>query len=303
MESLYDDDDEEFDLAAVEARHEELEALEALDTREGQLVLDIPGCQNITDEKNPDGIYPESDWEAIVEAVLFTMGNSVELRQLAAAIDQSENVARRVVTSLQKRYQKENRGMQIIELENAYQMCTRAEYYENLIRVASAPKKHVLTDVVLETLSIIAYKQPVTKMEISKIRGVSSDHAVNRLVEYGLVYEAGRLDAPGRPALFATTEEFLRRFGVGSTTDLPTMNPEQEEEIRQEVEEELQMKLNEMGALENGNEDDALDLEEAVERAMEEETQDAEERPQDMAEGDAEAENQEILREDKEEDA
>ena len=303
MGSLYDDDDEEFDLAAVEARHEELEALEALDTREGQLVLDIPGCQNITDEKNPDGIYPESDWEAIVEAVLFTMGNSVELRQLAAAIDQSENVARRVVTSLQKRYQKENRGMQIIELENAYQMCTRAEYYENLIRVASAPKKHVLTDVVLETLSIIAYKQPVTKMEISKIRGVSSDHAVNRLVEYGLVYEAGRLDAPGRPALFATTEEFLRRFGVGSTTDLPTMNPEQEEEIRQEVEEELQMKLNEMAALENGNEDDALDLEEAVERAMEEETQDAEERPQDMAEGDAEAENQEILREDKEEDA
>ena len=303
MGSLYDDDDEEFDLAAVEARHEELEALEALDTREGQLVLDIPGCQNITDEKNPDGIYPESDWEAIVEAVLFTMGNSVELRQLTAAIDQSENVARRVVTSLQKRYQKENRGMQIIELENAYQMCTRAEYYENLIRVASAPKKHVLTDVVLETLSIIAYKQPVTKMEISKIRGVSSDHAVNRLVEYGLVYEAGRLDAPGRPALFATTEEFLRRFGVGSTTDLPTMNPEQEEEIRQEVEEELQMKLNEMGALENGNEDDALDLEEAVERAMEEETQDAEERPQDMAEGDAEAENQEILREDKEEDA
>ena len=303
MGSLYDDDDEEFDLAAVEARHEELEALEALDTREGQLVLDIPGCQNITDEKNPDGIYPESDWEAIVEAVLFTMGNSVELRQLAAAIDQSENVARRVVTSLQKRYQKENRGMQIIELENAYQMCTRAEYYENLIRVASAPKKHVLTDVVLETLSIIAYKQPVTKMEISKIRGVSSDHAVNRLVEYGLVYEAGRLDAPGRPALFATTEEFLRRFGVSSTTDLPTMNPEQEEEIRQEVEEELQMKLNEMGALENGNEDAPLDLEEAVERAMEEETQDAEERPQDMAEGDAEAENQEILREDKDEDA
>lgn len=303
MGSLYDDDDEEFDLAAVEARHEELEALEALDTREGQLVLDIPGFQNITDEKNPDGIYPESDWEAIVEAVLFTMGNSVELRQLAAAIDQSENVARRAVTSLQKRYQKENRGMQIIELENAYQMCTRAEYYENLIRVASAPKKHVLTDVVLETLSIIAYKQPVTKMEISKIRGVSSDHAVNRLVEYGLVYEAGRLDAPGRPALFATTEEFLRRFGVGSTTDLPTMNPEQEEEIRQEVEEELQMKLNEMDALENGNEDAALDLEEAVERAMEEETQDAEERPQDMAEGDAEAENQEILREDKEEDA
>ena len=109
--------------------------------------------------------------------------------------------------------------------------------------MAAAPKKHVLTDVIMETLSIIAYRQPVTKMEIGKIRGVNSDHAVNRLVEYGLVYEAGRLDAPGRPALFATTEEFLRRFGVSSMVDLPTMNPEQEEEIIQEVEEELQMRL------------------------------------------------------------
>ena len=100
----------------------------------------------------------------------------------------------------------------------------------------------------LETLSIIAYKQPVTKMEIEKIRGVKSDHAVNRLVEYNLVYEAGRLDAPGRPALFATTEEFLRRFGVGSVQDLPDLGPEQEAEIKAEVEEELQLKLEELTA-------------------------------------------------------
>lgn len=179
-----------------------------------------------------------------MEAVLFTMGNSVPVEQLAMAIDQSEAIAKRVVRNLQRRYQQENRGMQILELENAYQMSTRAKYYENLIRVASAPKKHVLSDVLLETLSIVAYRQPVTKIEIGRIRGVSSDHAVNRLVEYGLIYEAGRLDAPGRPALFATTEEFLRRFGVGTITDLPTMNPEQKEEIIQEVEEELQQKDN-----------------------------------------------------------
>lgn len=189
----------------------------------------------------------ENEWEAVLEAVLFTMGNSVELRQLATAIDQPEAVASQVVERLKKRYEEENRGMQIIELERAYQMCTKSRFYENLIRVASAPKKQVLTDVVLETLSIIAYRQPVTKMEIQKIRGVSSDHAVNRLVEYGLVQEVGRLDAPGRPALFATTEEFLRRFGVGSTGDLPTINPEQEEEIKREVEEELQYSLD--GAL------------------------------------------------------
>ena len=85
----------------------------------------------------------------------------------------------------------------------------------------------------METLSIIAYKQPSTKMEIEKIRGVKSDHAVNRLIEYNLVYEVGRLDAPGRPALFATREEFLRRFGVGSTQDLPDLNPEQAGEIVQ----------------------------------------------------------------------
>lgn len=191
------------------------------------------------------GIYDGNDWEAIVEAVLFTMGNSVELRQLAVAIGQSENVAKQVVENLKRRYEQESRGMRIIELEHAYQMCTNAKYYENLIRVATAPKKQFLTEVVLETLSIIAYKQPVTKMEISKIRGVSSDHAVNRLVEYGLVYEVGRMDAPGRPALFATTEEFLRRFGVGSMTDLPSLNPEQEEEIQQEVQEELQFRLGE----------------------------------------------------------
>lgn len=182
-----------------------------------------------------------SEEEAIVEAVLFTMGKSVELKQLAAALDRDMETARTVVERLKVRYEEENRGMQIIRLEDSYQMCTRAEYYENLIRVAAAPKKQVLTDVVLETLSIIAYKQPVTKLEIEKIRGVKSDHAVNRLIEYNLVYEVGRLDAPGRPALFATTEEFLRRFGVGSTKELPEIKPGQLDELRLETEEELKL--------------------------------------------------------------
>lgn len=250
MGSIFDEDEDDgFDLSEIEAQHEAMEAelkAEAQLERMESVQLAIPGME-MQAAGAKDGSYPESDWEAIVEAVLFTMGNSVELKQLAIAIDQSENIAKRVVENLKKRYERENRGMQIIELESSYQMATRVEYYENLIRVAATPKKHVLTEVILETLSIIAYKQPVTKMEISKIRGVSSDHAVNRLVEYGLVYEVGRLDAPGRPALFGTTEEFLRRFGVGSTTDLPTMNPEQEAEIIQEVEEEMQVRFSEEG--------------------------------------------------------
>ena len=198
---------------------------------EAQESLPIEELREITNE--------EREYEAVIEAVLFTMGNSVEVRQLAAAIGQDEETARSAVKRLMKQYEAGRKGMQIIELENSYQMCTRPEYYENLIRVAATPKKQVLTDVVLETLSIIAYKQPVTKMEIEKIRGVKSDHAVNRLVEYNLVYEVGRLDAPGRPALFATTEEFLRRFGIGSTQNLPTPDPATAAEIRMEVEEEL----------------------------------------------------------------
>ena len=189
----------------------------------------------------------EKHLEAVVEAVLFTMGKSVELRQLAIATGQSEEKTRQAVERLKARYDKEERGMEIIELEDSYQMCTRTGFYENLIRVAASPKKQVLSEVVLETLSIIAYKQPVTKMEIEKIRGVKSDHAVNRLVEYNLVQEVGRLDAPGHPALFATTEEFLRRFGIGSTENLPYMDPVREEEIRVEVEEEMKVRFDEAG--------------------------------------------------------
>ena len=94
------------------------------------------------------------------------------------------------------------------------------------------PKKTLLTDVLLETLSIVAYKQPVTRLEVEKIRGVKSDHAVNKLVEYGLIEEVGRMDAPGRPILFGTTEEFLRRFGVNSVGDLPRATPEQMEDFQ-----------------------------------------------------------------------
>ena len=122
-------------------------------------------------------------------------------------------------------------------------MCTNTEMYEYLIKVAKQPKRHVLTDVLLETLSIIAYKQPITKIEIEKIRGVSCDHAVNKLLEYNLVCELGRLDAPGRPLLFGTTEEFLRSFGVQSIEELPVLNPVQVEEFKQEAEEEMNVKL------------------------------------------------------------
>ncbi len=181
--------------------------------------------------------------ESVVESVLFTMGQSVEIRQLAAALESDEETAIQAAERLKENYDKRKAGMQIVRLDDSYQMCSRTDYYEYLIRVAKQPKKYVLTDVLLETLSIIAYKQPVTKLEIEKIRGVKSDHAVNKLVEYDLACEVGRLDAPGKPILFGTTEEFLRRFSIQSADDLPTLNPEQVENFKEEAEEEIQLKL------------------------------------------------------------
>lgn len=183
------------------------------------------------------------NFEAAIEAILFAMGESVEVEKIAAALGCTEDAVHRIVKGMMKRYEAEDRGIQIVELGGAYQLCTKKEYYDCLVEIALQPKQAVLTDVMMETLSIIAYKQPVTKAEIEKIRGVKSDHAVNKLVEYNLVQELGRLDAPGRPILFGTTEEFLRSFGVESTDNLPVISPVKLEDFKAEVEEEMQVKV------------------------------------------------------------
>lgn len=174
--------------------------------------------------------------EASIEAVLFTMGESVEAEKIAAAIEQDVETTKKIIHNMMDKYNAADRGIKIIELDDSFQMCTKTEYYETLIKVASQPKKYVLTDALLETLSIIAYKQPVTKLEIEKIRGVNSDHSVSRLVEYGLAAEVGRLDAPGRPMLLGTTEEFLRTFGVQSIDELPQISTEMMESFKEEAE-------------------------------------------------------------------
>lgn len=178
-----------------------------------------------------------------MEAILFTMGEAVEISRIAEALGITPEDVHRLAQDMMVQYGQEGHGIKLIELDGSLQLCTKPELYDCLIRVAKQPKKQVLTDVLLETLSIIAYKQPITKMEIEKIRGVSCDHAVNKLVEYQLVCELGRLDAPGRPLLFGTTEEFLRSFGVQSVDDLPALDAEQMEEFKQEAEEEMQLRL------------------------------------------------------------
>lgn len=175
---------------------------------------------------------------AVIEAVLFAMGDSVGISSLRHMLEMTEIEIREIIAKMNHKYEEEDRGIYIAELEDSFQLCTKPELYEYLIKVAKAPRKYVLSETLLETLSIIAYKQPVTRLEVEKIRGVSCDHAVNRLIEFNLIQELGRLDAPGRPLLFGTTEEFLRTFGVKSLGDLPALDPEQMEDFKKQAEEE-----------------------------------------------------------------
>ncbi|MGN1204844.1 MAG: SMC-Scp complex subunit ScpB [Lachnospiraceae bacterium] len=174
--------------------------------------------------------------KAIIEAILFTMGESVEISRLAAVLEMEKKEVTALLTEMDEQYKKEERGIQLMWLDDAVQLSTRADLYEYLIKIAKTPKKMVLTDTVIETLSIIAYKQPVTRLEIEKIRGVSCDHAINKLLEYDLITELGRKDAPGRPLLFGTTEQFLRSFGVKSIEELPELSLTQVEEFKQQAE-------------------------------------------------------------------
>lgn len=174
-----------------------------------------------------------------MEAILFTMGEAVETERLASVLETDKKETRELLLEMKEEYDGADRGVTLMELEDSFQMCTKAQMYDYLIKIAKTPRKYVLTDTLLETLSIVAYKQPITRAEIERVRGVSCDHAVNRLVEFGLIAEVGRMDAPGRPLLFGTTEEFLRSFGVKSLEELPELSALQIEEFKQQAEAEV----------------------------------------------------------------
>ena len=197
----------------------------------------------ITLEERKETVMDRVRAKAALEAVLFTMGNSVGIDALAAAIEEDETTTTELLEELGRDYEAEGRGLAIVALEDRFQMTTRREFYENLIRVASRPKKRTLSEAALEVLSIVAYRQPVTRLEIEKIRGVNSDNVINRLLEFELIEECGRLNAPGRPIQFGTTEGFLRSFGLSSLDTLPTVRSEEMEAFRVEAEEEVGVRL------------------------------------------------------------
>lgn len=176
--------------------------------------------------------------ESVVEAILFASGEVVSVKNIAYATEQDEKTIKSVISNLADKYIYDNRGIRIIQVGEGFQMCTNAECFDYIKKLYQAPVRKTLSTTLLETLAIIAYKQPVTKGQIEDIRGVSADHAVNRLVEYGLVEEVGRLDAPGKPILFGTTDEFLRYFGFSTLENLPVTAADLEQ-LRIEAEAEV----------------------------------------------------------------
>lgn len=262
----------------------------------GQISLPIDLEKEILEE---DKIRLKEE-ENMVEALLFSLGRSVSVEEIAICLNMGKDGAVLAAERLRERYEERQEGLIIKKLEDRYQMMSHPKTYEGLIRVVKSPRKPALSDVALETLSIIAYCQPITKVEIERIRGVKSDHAVNRLVEFGLIEEVGRLDAPGRPMLFATTEEFLNRFGVDSLKDLPKLPEGAEKLLKEEVAEELKDGFGLEAEEDTDAEENSMDAEEEIEEA-EPESEDRETEEEDTDSREVEEEDTERREEVKEE--
>lgn len=164
-----------------------------------------------------------SELEAVVESLLFIAGDAVPLASIAQTIALDKATTRAVILGLADKYEQEKRGLRIVEFEGAYQMCTAAECFDYIRNMYQSPKRQGLSQALLETLAVVAYKQPVSRAQLEEIRGVNSDRALNKLLEKRLICEVGRADTPGKPVLFGTTHDFLRYFGFKSIGELPPL--------------------------------------------------------------------------------
>lgn len=166
------------------------------------------------------------EMEAVVEGLLFAAGDPVSLERLAEILELDKKTARLILNNMTVSMQNSKRGVLLREIDGSYQLCSRPEHYEYVRKLVEPRQKQALSQAAFETLSIVAYNQPVTRARIETIRGVNSDSAITRLLDRNLIKDAGRMDAPGKPILYETTEEFLRSFGFRSVKDLPIIEME-----------------------------------------------------------------------------
>jgi len=163
-----------------------------------------------------------------IEALLFVSGDPVSLDRLSEVLYLPREELRDFMPKMMDQYNFERRGIKLIQLNDSYQLITRSEYFDAVVRLVTHRQKQVLSPSVLEVLSIISYNQPITKAAIEKVRGVDSSYSIARLLERDLIEQRGKLDVPGRPILYGTTEEFLRCFGLQSLEDMPSLEEELE---------------------------------------------------------------------------
>ena len=161
--------------------------------------------------------------KGVIEAILFAAGREVKITELMSALEASSEEVITLVESMKEDYKNENRGLQIVNVGEAYQLCTKQEYYEYLYTIFDKRNKPNLSQAAIETLAIIAYNPKITRAEIEAIRGVNSDGTIYKLLDYNLIEETGKLDAPGRPGTYGVTSEFLRIFGFNNLNELPDL--------------------------------------------------------------------------------
>ena len=177
--------------------------------------------------------------KAIIEAILFACGREVELKELMSALELSGEDVITIIESMNEDYSRADRGIQIIKVNSAFQLTTKKEYYEYIYPIFDKRSKPNLSNAALETLSIIAYNPKITKAEIESIRGVNSDGTMYKLLEYNLIENVGKSDAPGRPSMYSVTNEFLKMFGFSSLDELPDLPRYKLDENRQIVIDEI----------------------------------------------------------------
>ena len=161
--------------------------------------------------------------KAIIEAILFAAGRVVKINELVLVLEKNEEEINKIIENMQEEYKAENRGIEIIKVDNGFQLATKNGLHEYIYPILDKRNKPNLSTAALETLSIIAYNPKITRAEIEAIRGVSADACVYKLLEYGLIEEAGKTDLPGKPMAYRTTEDFLKMFGYSSLNDLPEL--------------------------------------------------------------------------------
>ena len=161
--------------------------------------------------------------KSIIEAILFSAGRAVTKKELALILELSNQDIEQIVESMKEDYKQEKHGIELISVDDSYQLCSKKDLHEFIYPVIDKRAKPNLSNAALETISIIAYNPRITRPEIEAIRGVSADGCIYKLLEYGLIEEAGKADLPGKPMTYKTTPDFLKMFGYSSLNDLPEL--------------------------------------------------------------------------------